>query len=383
MAKRTKFNKLFIGVIFTLFVTTLFAQKPRTISGTLVDAAGNGIVKTTVLLLVEDGTEAQRTETSKKRLGRGGGNFEFKKVLPGNYTLESDAGDAGKLSSPVEVSDKNVKLGDLQLSSEAPPPTAVTTEDTPEPTPDSVEFTPDPGKDYILNELSFEIKKMTAELKFLNEELENLKALSKMWVNPLAIYSKEIIMKNGSTVFGKVIYQDEESLKVETLLGYLIINRKDVVRMVDNVITEEQAEYVPEQVRDSYTPPPMPKLAEPQYTSSARGASKKYSANCVLVGNITEKKDVQGNYVFNGELKNIGGRRADFVKVDFVFRKNWSGETKTLTTFVRGGYYTFDSGITTDATLLPGATGAFELYVPHDFGSFIGYSYVIDWEEYE
>ena len=383
MAKKTKFNKLLIGVIFTLFVTTLFAQKPRTISGTLVDAAGNGIVKTTVLLLGEDGTEVQRTETSKKRLGRGGGNFEFKKVLPGNYTLESDAGDAGKLSSPVEVSDKNVKLGDLQLSSEAPPPTAVTTEDTPEPTPDSVEFTPDPGKDYILNELSFEIKKMTAELKFLNEELENLKALSKMWVNPLAIYSKEIIMKNGSTVFGKVIYQDEESLKVETLLGYLIINRKDVVRMVDNVVTEEQAEYVPEQVRDSYTPPPMPKLAEPQYTSSGRSASKKYSANCVLVGNITEKKDVQGNYVFTGELKNIGGRRSDFVKVDFVFRKNWSGETKTLTTFVRGGYHTFDSGITTDATLLPGATGAFELYVPHDFGSFIGYSYVIDWEEYE
>jgi len=383
MAKRTKFNKVLIGVIFTLFVTTLFAQKPRTISGTLVDAAGDGIVKTTVLLLGEDGTEVQRTETSKKRLGRGGGNFEFKKVLPGNYTLESDAGDAGKLSSPVEVSDKNVKLGDLQLSSEAPPPTAVTTEDTQEPTPDSVEFTPDPGKDYILNELSFEIKKMTAELKFLNEELENLKALSKMWVNPLAIYSKEIIMKNGSTVFGKVIYQDEESLKVETLLGYLVINRKDVVRMVDNVVTEEQAEYVPEQVRDSYTPPPMPKLAEPQYTSSERGASKKYSANCVLVGNITEKKDVQGNYVFTGELKNIGGRRSDFVKVDFVFRKNWSGETKTLTTFVRGGYHTFDSGITTDATLLPGATGAFELYVPHDFGSFIGYSYVIDWEEYE
>ncbi len=382
MAKRTKFNKLLIGVIFTLFVTTLFAQKPRTISGALVDAAGDGIVKTTVLLLGEDGTEVQRTETSKKRLGRGGGNFEFKKVLPGNYTLESDAGDAGKLSSPVEVSDKNVKLGDLQLSSEAPP-TAVTTEGTPEPTPDSVEFTPDPGKDYILNELSFEIKKMTAELKFLNEELENLKALSKMWVNPLAIYSKEIIMKNGSTVFGKVIYQDEESLKVETLLGYLIINRKDVVRMIDNVVTEEQAEYVPEQVRDSYTPPPMPKLAEPQYTSSGRSASKKYSANCVLVGNITEKKDVQGNYVFTGELKNIGGRRSDFVKVDFVFRKNWSGETKTLTTFVRGGYHTFDSGITTDATLLPGATGAFELYVPHDFGSFIGYSYVIDWEEYE
>jgi len=382
MANKLFLKQLLIGVMFTLLVTTLFAQKPQKISGTLVDPEGNGVVKTTVLLLGEDGTEVQRTETSKKRLGRGGGKFEFSKVLPGNYTLEADGGDTGKLSSPVEVADKNVKLGDLQLSSDSPP-TGAQADTVKSPAPDAVEFTPDPGKDYILNELSFEIKKMTAELKYLNEELENLKALSKMWVNPLAIYSKEIIMKNGSTVFGKVIYQDEESLKVETLVGYLIINRQDVVRMVDNVVTEEQAEYVPEQVRDSYTPPPMPKLAEPQYTSAERGGSKKYSANCVLVGNITEKKDVQGNYVFNGELKNIGGRRADFVKVDFVFRKNWSGETKTLTTFVRGGYHTFDSGITTDATLLPGATGAFELYVPHDFGSFIGYSYVIDWEEYE
>jgi hypothetical protein len=237
-----------------------------------------------------------------------------------------------------------------------------------------------------MNELSFEIKKLSAEVKHISSELENLKSLSKMWVNPLAIYSKEIIMKNGSTIFGKIVYQDESELKVETLVGYLIINRDKIVRVIDNVITEETQEYVPEQVRDSYSPPPMPRLSAPKYTSADpfdRSAGRKYAANCVLVGNITEKKDNQGNTIFTGEIKNIGGRRADFVKMDFVFRKNWSGETKTLTTFVRGTYHTFDSGITTDATLLPGAIGAFELYVPHAFGSFIGYSYVIDWEEYE
>ena len=380
MAIKSVLNKVFLGVLITLFSSVLFAQKPRTVSGTLISSDGNGIKGITVLLLGEDGTETNRDETSKK------GAFKLKKIPPGNYTLEADGGEAGKISSPVEVSDKNVKLGDITLTIETvEPPKAPEAIEVPSQAskPEPAAFQPDPGKDYILNELSFEIKKMTAELKYLNEEIENLKALSKMWVNPLAIYSKEIIMKNGSTVFGKIVYQDEESLKVETLVGYLIINRQDVVRIVDNVVTEEQAEYVPEQVRDSYTPPPMPKLAEPQYTSSERDASKKYSANCVLMGNISEKKDAQGNVVFNGEIKNIGGRRSDFVKVDFVFRKNWSGETKTLTTFVRGGYHTFDSGITTDATLLPGATGAFELYVPHDFGSFIGYSYVIDWEEYE
>ena len=380
MAIRSVLNKVFLGVLITLFSSVLFAQKPRTVSGTLIDSNGDGIKGITVLLLSEDGTETNRDETSKK------GGFKLKKIPPGNYTLEADGGEAGKISSPVEVSDNNVKLGDITLAIETvEAPKAPEAVEVPSQTskPEPAAFQPDPGKDYILNELSFEIKKMTAELKYLNEEIENLKALSKMWVNPLAIYSKEIIMKNGSTVFGKIVYQDEESLKVETLVGYLIINRQDVVRIVDNVVTEEQAEYVPEQVRDSYTPPPMPKLAEPQYTSSERDASKKYSANCVLMGNISEKKDAQGNVVFNGEIKNIGGRRSDFVKDDFVFRKNWSGETKTLTTYVRGGYHTFDSGITTDATLLPGATGAFELYVPHDFGSFIGYSYVIDWEEYE
>ena len=402
-----KVKNTVIGLLVAVFATTLFAQKPRDISGTVIGLDGEKVAKTIVILMADDGTEVKREETSRR------GAFKFKKVAPGNYAVEIDAGESGRLSTQAEVSDSNVKLGDLQLESgpeqssqnesaaneEAPyDPTmgqapdsgqadlSSTEPDTSGTTDSDVkaeEFIPDPGKDYILNELSFEIKKMTAELKYLNEELENLKALSKMWVNPLAIYSKEIIMKNGSTVFGKIVYQDESSLKVETLVGYLIINRKDVVRIVDNVVTEEQAEYVPEQVRDSYTPPPMPKLAEPKYTSPDRDQTGKYSANCVLMGNISEKKDAQGNIVFNGEIKNIGGRRAAFVKVDFVFRKIWSGEPKTLTTFIRGGYHTFDSGITTDATLLPGATGAFELYVPHDFGSFIGYSYVIDWEEYE
>lgn len=407
MANIFKMKNAIIGLVVAMLTTGLIAQKPRDISGTIVGVNGDKVAKTIVVLLAGDGTEVKREETSRR------GAFKFKKVSPGSYNLNIDAGESGSLTAPAEVTDSNLKLGDLQLKSGSGGSTnsgSAESEDTQyDPTlsdnevqdgsttmgnassnQDSTstnspqeEFTPDPGKDYILNELSFEIKKMTAELKYLNEELENLKALSKMWINPLAIYSKEIIMKNGSTVFGKIVYQDESSLKVETLVGYLIINRKEIVRIVDNVVTEEQAEYVPEQVRDSYTPPPMPKLAEPKYTSPDRDQSGRYSANCVLMGNISEKKDAQGNIVFNGELKNIGGRRADFVKVDFVFRKNWSGETKTLTTFIRGGYHTFDSGITTDATLLPGATGAFELYVPHDFGSFIGYSYVVDWEEYE
>lgn len=378
-------KRLTIAVL-VLCALTSFAipADTYTISGTVLDTQGEKVV-TTVLLQTEDGVEVQRTET-KGRMGMGKGKFKFKDVLPGEYVLDVNAGPLGKASVPVSVIANDVEDLELHLSQAPPPSTTAAVTPGEEETADETPAAGSQDQSYVINELSFEIKKMVAEIKHLNTEVNDLKAMSKMWVNPLAIYSKEIILKNGSTVFGKIVYQDEKSLKVETLVGYLIIERDNIVRVVDNIITEEQQEYIPEQIRDSYSPPPMPKLAQPQYTSAdpmTREAAKQFSANCVLVGNITEKKDKQGNLIFTGEIKNIGGRRADFVKVDFVFRKNWSGETKTLTSFVRGAYHTFDSGITTDASLLPGAVGTFELYVPHSFGAFIGYSYVIDWEEYE
>ncbi len=380
--------------VFMLLGTFVLA-KGVTLSGRIVDSDGKK-VKKAMLTLLSGGEVVKEDKTG------GNGKFKFKKLEEGDYVLQASHDELGSAETIITLTEKK-DIGDLALSTEkASAPVAGATPAGATPAggtdaakqpgrvsvtvPQTMEAMGSPSKDFILNELNFEIKKLSAEFKHLTQELDDLKALSKMWVNPLTIYSKEIILKNGSTVFGKIIYQDDKSLKVETLVGYLIIDRAQVVRIVDNVITEDTQEYVPEQIRESYTPPPMPKLAQPKYTSSnnsARNASAKFSANCVLVGNISEKKDGQGNIIFDGEIKNIGGRRADFVKVDFVFRKNWSGETKTLTTFVKGSYNTFDTGIVSDASMLPGAIGKFDLYVPQDFGAFIGYSYVIDWEEYQ
>tara|TARA_Y100001970_G_C14112333_1_gene791580 strand:+ start:37 stop:1221 length:1185 start_codon:yes stop_codon:yes gene_type:complete len=392
LSKSLQKRVVFATALFLLLGTTVFAKS--TLSGRIVNSEGKK-VKKAVLTLLSGGDVVAEDKTG------GNGKFKFKKLKDGDYVLQASHDEFGSAEMIVTLSGKK-DVGDLTLSTEEKPTEASadvvskgqsTTEKTikrPEQisvtVPQTMEAMGSPSKDFILNELNFEIKKLSAEFKHLSQEIDDLKALSKMWVNPLTIYSKEIILKNGSTVFGKIIYQDDKSLKVETLVGYLIVDREQVVRIVDNVITEDTQEYVPEQIRESYTPPPMPKLAQPKYASansSSRNASAKFSANCVLVGNISEKKDGQGNIIFNGEIKNIGGRRADFVKVDFVFRKNWSGETKTLTTFVKGSYNTFETGIVSDASLLPGAIGKFDLYVPQDFGAFIGYSYVIDWEEYQ
>ena len=383
---------VFATAVFLLLGTLVFA-KGVTLSGRIVNSDGKK-VKKAMLTLLSGGEVVEEDKTGRN------GKFKFKKLEKGDYVLQATHDEFGSAEMIITLAEKK-DIGDLSLSTEKtskaiadaakgdggadestmkkPGRISVTV-------PQTMEAMGSPSRDFILNELNFEIKKLSAEFKHLSQENDDLKALSKMWVNPLTIYSKEIILKNGSTVFGKIIYQDDKSLKVETLIGYLIVDRAQVVRIVDNVITEDTHEYVPEQIRESYTPPPMPKLAQPRYTStnnSARNASAKFSANCVLVGNVSEKKDGQGNIIFKGEIKNIGGRRSDFVKVDFVFRKNWSGETKTLTTFVKGSYNTFDTGIVSDASLLPGAVGKFDLYVPQDFGGFIGYSYIIDWEEYQ
>jgi len=380
---------VFAMVIFMFIGNSPYA-KTYTLNGRVLNPQGDK-VKGATLSLFSDGDLITEQETS------GNGKFKFKKIDAGSYVIQASHGQFGSKETIVDLTDDK-DVGNITLSTEKPDPpksednlaselkTSIQPRQVSVTVPQTMEAMGSPSKDFILNELNFEIKKLSAEFKHLSQEMDDLKALSKMWVNPLTIYSKEIILKNGSTVFGKIIYQDDKSLKVETLVGYLIVDRAQVVRIVDNVITEDTQEYVPEQIRDSYTPPPMPKLAQPKYTSSnnsARNASAKFSANCVLVGNISEKKDGQGNIIFEGEIKNIGGRRSDFVKVDFVFRKNWSGETKTLTTFVKGSYNTFDTGIVSDASLLPGAVGKFDLYVPQDFGAFIGYSYVIDWEEYQ
>ena len=378
----------FIGrVVCSLYVLLLFGHSVS-IAAEKYDLKGT--VKG-----IDDKVNVELAGTKKNDKTNRNGEFKLNNVLEGKYTLQviADKKVIHEQSIEVDSDDDNLEINvgsspavvDKTVISAAAS-SSVSQEVSSVPVPQTVEASGGASNDFILNELNFEIKKLTAEFKHLSREMDDLKALSKMWINPLTIYSKEIILKNGSTVFGKIVYQDDKSLKVETLVGYLIIKRDEVVRIVDNVITEDQQEYVPEQIRESYAPPPMPKLTVPKYTSSSvsnRDAGEKFSANCVLMGNISEKKDTQGNVVFNGEIKNIGGRRADFVKMDFVFRKNWSGETRTLTTFIQGSYNTFDSGIVSDASLLPGALGKFELYVPQDFGSFIGYSYVIDWEEYQ
>ena len=243
--------------------------------------------------------------------------------------------------------------------------------------PEKTEGSKDVMGSYIAEEVSFELKKLKAELKHAKNEIRELKAKSEVWTNPLSIYNKEIILNNGTTVFGKIVYQDKEVIKAETLIGYLTINRKTVVRIVENV-TDTPAEKIDQQILDEVNMENN-ELSGVDFIKNKQG---KDGANVILLGNINEFKDKTGNTILTGEVKNIGNRRSDFVKINFIFRKDWQGETETLTAFVQGSTHEFETGIVTDSSVLPGATAQFELIIPNSFGYFIGYSYSLNWEEF-
>ena len=228
----------------------------------------------------------------------------------------------------------------------------------------------------IIEDLRLDIKKMKAELDYQHENLSKLEAQTQVWANPFAIYNKEVVLNNGSSIFGKIVYQDQDVMKIETLIGQLIIDRNTIIRVVnqvnaygnfDNESSDNQA--------GSSTDPSGVNLIQKRVTNM--------SAHLVLVGDITEEKDGSGNTVLSGEVKNVGNKRADFSKIIFTFRTNWQGDSKALTAFINGVTNTFETGISSDNSILPHAVGNFQMVIPKSFGSFIGYSYDIDWSQYD
>ena len=236
----------------------------------------------------------------------------------------------------------------------------------------------------LIEELGMQNKKLRAELDFLSQELYALKAQAQVWENPFSIYNKEIVLDNGTTVYGKIIYQDQDIIKVETLIGGLTIDRSTIVKVTENVV-----EILP---KDSLDEEPLKNfikegaIIETQQNTNAGKIERTKTTqrgNLIILGSIYEKTDENGNTVLSGEIKNIGKQRADFAKINFLFRMNWRGDTKPLTCFAKGSIQDLGNGVVSDASIEPESIGSFELFIPKSFGDFISYSYALDWEEYE
>ena len=227
---------------------------------------------------------------------------------------------------------------------------------------------------------NYEIKKLTAEVNYLKEQVANLDVKSSLYADPFAVYNKEILLNNGSSIFCKILSQDSNEIFVETLIGNLTLQKTSIVRIVENIVVleENQQKEIIVEISDS---------EKEQIIDSAeilKQRKSQSSASVILMGDINESTDKSGNTILIGELKNVGTERADLVRIDFILRKNFQGDIERLTAYATGSTHIFkESGIISNSSVLPGAIGNFKLIIPNSIGNFIGYSYELYWDQYE
>tara|TARA_Y100001970_G_C14138819_1_gene805929 strand:+ start:26 stop:844 length:819 start_codon:yes stop_codon:yes gene_type:complete len=247
-------------------------------------------------------------------------------------------------------------------------------------TKDQINLSSQDNSEFNNQQINFEIKKMFAEINYLKEQLAALDVKSSLYADPFSVYNKEIILNNGSSIFCKIISQDDEQIFVETLIGNLTLQRANVVRIVENIIILEEgneSETIIEISQEEET-----KILNDSDLINQR--KNQSSASIIMMGDITESKDKSGNTIFTGQLKNIGTERADLVRIDFILRKNFQGDVERLTAYATGSSHVFkDTGIISNSSIKAGAIGEFKIIIPNAIGNFIGYSYELHWDQYE
>ena len=225
-----------------------------------------------------------------------------------------------------------------------------------------------------------EIQNLRSIIKSLTKQLENQETISKsdLWSSSLGLYNQEVIMQSGTVYYGNIIYQDQDLVTLETLIGKLNIDRSQIVRVVSHQMPTEQEETN------------FPDIAINLSAMNVEDGTLLYNkpAEVILLGNITSYNDDNGDTKLTGNVKNIGGKRADFVKLNITLYRDWSKklEPKTFSVFVNGDTHYLnpeDSTMVSLNSLSPKSQASFELHVPQNFGTVMSWTYNIDYEEYE
>ena len=250
-------------------------------------------------------------------------------------------------SSSLEIDNKNVLMTDLQSE---------------------------------LHSSKAEIQKLRALVRGLEKQINNKidSNLSKSLASPHSLYHQEVLMESGTVYYGNIIYQDELLVTLETMIGKLNLDRTKIVRVISHKTDAlSEAEEVPS----------FEGLEQFSEIEDGNIIYKK-PAEVVLLGNIAALADDSGNTQLAGKVKNTGGRRADFVKVNITLYRDWSKSLtpKTFTVFVDGETMYLDprdSTLVSFSSLSAKAEAGFELFVPQNFGTVMSWTYEIDYEEYD
>lgn len=170
----------------------------------------------------------------------------------------------------------------------------------------------------------------------INEELLDLIKIPQL--------RHRIELQNGTVVNGEIIEEDDLGIIVQTSIGQLAIEKDKIIDIGEDLPPSAKVEL----------------LAEP------------------FVDVYTDREEIIGS------LKNIGTKRADFVR---IIASLWSPTTKLLykdSVFVSGQNTKYYTGIKSVTSLEPGSTSEFKIIIPVDSKNKVSYrTYEVKWESYK
>ncbi|MCS5615919.1 MAG: hypothetical protein NZ771_08960 [Candidatus Marinimicrobia bacterium] len=208
-----------------------------------------------------------------------------------------------------------------------------------------------------LDEPFFELK---SSIDILHQQMDSLKRVISVYEKgrgPIPTIDEELLnlikipqlrhrieLQNGTIVNGEIIEEDDLGIIVQTSIGQLAIERDRIVNITDD----------------------LPPNAKVELTGEP------------FVNAFPDREEI------TGKIKNIGAKRADFVR---VIANLWSPTTMLIqrdSVFVTGKKRKYFSGIRANTALEPGSVSEFKLVIPLSEGDKVSYrTYEVRWESYK
>ncbi len=293
--------------------------------------------------------EGKKIESGKSK---GGGEFKFKKIRAGSYTLMGEHKKEGKgdVKFTLNTTDVDLTLSISNTLSQTNSETEITEQRVILP-----QQRQKPAKPKLkFEDLFFEYE---SNLKALETEIDSLKSVVKGYQKgqtmpnvsrelldliKVPAFQHQVELQNGTVVTGDLLEESDSTLILKTQIGTLVLKKEMVVRM------------------DEF---------------------KKPGPKVILLGEpfIDYYPDRQ---IFSGQVKNVGEIRADFVRIIGNLFDQTTSITGIDSIFVKGTRIVYESNVVADTALEPGQTAPYTLTIPITKGRKAEYHTMdIHWEE--
>ena len=342
-------NKIKKYLVLLFFILGFgFSKNTYTISGSVKNEAGEIIKKGSVVLVKnQDGSEIKKTKINRK------GEFKLKKIQTGKYQINVNA--EGKGSLNVDVMDSDVEnlvitlINDarekddsieMKTDNNAIQKEGGSTLDTPLRTKKAEDLLPQVRAFDQVDRLQFQDQffEYESNLRVLKNQIDSLKSIVTAFEKKQTMpnVSREILdlikvpefqyrieLRNGTVVLGDILNETDSTLVLKTQIGQLVLKKEMVIR------------------RDKHEEP------EPKV---------------IFLGdpfvNIYPDR-----HEFSGRIKNVGQKRADFVRVVTNLFTQTTKPAGQDSVFVKGSRIIYDSGVIADTALEPGQTATYNFPV--------------------